>query len=154
MLSNRLLPFPCNSCYMPTLIARYSDNHPFNLTPPQPVLLPSPEIWKSIPLIPTITTFTNGSTTHSHNLISTNLTTHHYHHPRSYTKANISYLLLTRRHSYINRTLSSSFHSLNGAPRSINIQPGYKVTPWMPFRRMIHIHTRYYPHIWFTYTIA
>ena len=129
MMSNRLLPFPCNSCYMSTLITRYSDNHPFNLPPPQLVLLPSPDIWKNIPLIPTITTFTNGSTTHSHNLISMNLTIHHCHHPRSYTKSNIPSLPLTRRHSYTNRTLSSSSHSLNGAPHSINMQPGYKLTP-------------------------
>ena len=128
MLTNRLLPCPCKSCYILTLIARYSNNHPPSSTPSQPVLLLLQGIWKNIPYIHIMRTFTNGSTKQSHNLISINLTTHHYHHPCSYTNSTIFSLPLTRRHSYIRRKLSSSSYPLNGAPHSNDIRQGHQLT--------------------------
>ena len=71
ILTNRTPLFPCNSCYIPTLIARSSNNHPLSPTPPRPVFLPLQEIWRNIPLIPIIRTFTNGSTPNSHNFFFT-----------------------------------------------------------------------------------
>ena len=131
ILTNRLFLFPCNSCYMPTLVTYYSDNRPPRRILPQPVILPLQVIWKNIPHIHTIKTFNNGSIRQSHNLISISLTANHYHHSRSCTKSNISFLLVTRRHSYIKRTLSSSSHSLNCTPHSNNIWQGHQLTFWM-----------------------
>ena len=106
MLTNPFLPFLCNSCYIPTLIARYSDNLLPSLIPPKPVLLTLYGIYKNIPHIHTITSFTNGLTKQSHTIMPINLTTNHYHHPHYFTKSNISSPPLTRQHSCTNMALS------------------------------------------------